>query len=108
MVSAETAPISAAECVMERNSRRILYEWRGDIRLPMASTTKIATAITVLEDCQNIKEAFEIPREAVGVEGSSVYLQSGDIYTTEALLYGLMLRSGNDCAEALAYRMGGI
>lgn len=107
MVNAETAPISAAECVMERNSRRILYEWRGDIRLPMASTTKIATAITVLEDCQNIKGAFEIPSEAVGVEGSSVYLQAGEVYTTEDLLYGLMLRSGNDCAEALAYRMGG-
>ena len=106
-VHAEVSPTSAAECVMERNSRRILYEWRGDIRLPMASTTKIATAITVLEDCQNIKEAFGIPSEAVGIEGSSVYLQVGEMYTAEDLLYGLMLRSGNDCAEALAYQVGG-
>lgn len=102
-VAEEKIPYSQAECVMELNSRRILYEHRGEIRLPMASTTKIATAITVLETCNNaIDRKIAIPREAVGVEGSSVYLAEGDVYTTEELLYGLMLRSGNDCATALA------
>lgn len=91
-----------AECVMEANSRRVLYESHGDLQLPMASTTKIVTAITVLELCGNIQEKITIPPEAEGIEGSSVYLKAGDVYTVEELLYGLMLRSGNDCAVALA------
>lgn len=102
-----TATAGKAECVMEQNSRRILYESNGDIRLPMASTTKIATAITVLESCPNIQEEISIPQEAEGVEGSSVYLKCGDIYSVKDLLYGLMLRSGNDCATALALHCGG-
>ena len=96
-----------AECVMEKNSRRILYQSNGDCRLPMASTTKIATAITVLESCDNIQEKICIPQQAEGVEGSSVYLKCGEEYTIKDLLYGLMLRSGNDCATALALYCGG-
>ncbi len=93
---------SKAECVMELHSRRILYESNADIRLPMASTTKIATAATVLALCDDLEQKITIPREAEGVEGSSVYLKSGEEYTVRELLYGLMLRSGNDCATALA------
>ncbi len=101
--------VAKGECVIEANSRRILYESHGDIRLPMASTTKILTAITVLEHCKNIKSVYTIPKQAEGVEGSSVYLKAGDNYTIEDLLYGLMLRSGNDCATALAlYTSGSI
>ncbi len=91
-----------AVCVMEQSSRRVLYEEYGDKALPMASTTKILTAATVLEECVDIDEEFLIPPEAEGVEGSSVYLRSGDKYSVKDLLYGLMLRSGNDCATALA------
>ena len=91
-----------AECVMELNSRRILYELNGDSRLPMASTTKIVTAITVLECVKNLQEEITIQKQAEGIEGSSVYLKEGDKYTIEDLLYGLMLRSGNDCAVSLA------
>ncbi len=94
--------VSRAECVMEKNSRRILYETRGEVRLPMASTTKIATALTVLSLCKNVEERITVPPEAVGVEGSSVYLKEGEEYSVKDLLYGLMLRSGNDCATALA------
>ena len=96
-----------AECVMEKNSRRILYQSNADMRLPMASTTKIATAITVIECCDNHQERVIIPQEAEGVEGSSVYLKSGDVYSVNDLLYGLMLRSGNDCATALALHCAG-
>lgn len=103
----ESYTAGKAECVMELDTGRILYESQGDIRLPMASTTKIVTAATVLSLCDNLKEELTIPPEAAGVEGSSVYLKSGDIYTVEELLYGLMLRSGNDCAVALALRFGG-
>ncbi len=91
-----------AECVIDANSKRVLYESHGDLRLPMASTTKILTAITVLEHCSNIYEEVKIPPKAVGIEGSSVYLKLDEVYTVEDLLYGLMLRSGNDCAMALA------
>ncbi len=99
--------VSKAECIMEKNSRRILYEARGDVRLPMASTTKIATAATVLSLCKNVEERIAVPHEAVGIEGSSVYLKEGDEYSVKDLLYGLMLRSGNDCATALAYYCSG-
>ena len=104
---AQVVAPAQAECVMEAGSRRILYELNGERTLPMASTTKILTAITVLENCADIRAEFPIPPEATGVEGSSVYLKSGDIYSVEDLLYGLMLRSGNDCAEALALCIGG-
>ena len=110
-VPVKTKAISAveaqAECVMELNSRRILYESKGELRLPMASTTKILTAATVLEHCPDLKREIVIPSQAAGVEGSSVYLKEGDIYTVEELLYGLMLRSGNDCATALALHCSG-
>ena len=96
-----------AECVVELNSRRILYANNAEKPLPMASTTKIATAITVLDECKDIKKNHEIPKQAVGIEGSSVYLKEKDIYSVEDLLYGLMLRSGNDCATALALFCGG-
>ena len=96
-----------AECVIDWDTGRILHEKDADLRLPMASTTKILTAITVLEYCHDLSKMIVIPQEAVGIEGSSVYLQSGDEYTIQDLLYGLMLRSGNDCAIALALHFGG-
>lgn len=96
-----------AECVMEANSRRILYQNNGDMRLPMASTTKIVTAATILDICDDIKNEVKIPQQAVGIEGSSIYLKADESYTIEELLYGLMLRSGNDAATALALQFGG-
>ncbi len=106
-VSVGAQQFSAAECVMEVDSRRILYQERGDVRLPMASTTKIATAISVIDSGIDIEKTIQIPHNAVGVEGSSVYLKEGDEYTIKDLLYGLMLRSGNDCAVALAETVDG-
>lgn len=97
------------ECVMEVDSKRVLYALRSDMALPMASTTKIVTAITVLELCDNLQETVVIPAQAVGIEGSSIYLKVDEEYTVEELLYGLMLRSGNDAATALAlYSCGSV
>ena len=93
-----------AECVMEQESRRILYENNSDTRLPMASTTKILTAITVIENVNNLQEEITVPQNAVGTEGSSIYLKEGERLSVEDLLYGLMLRSGNDAAVALALK----
>ncbi len=92
---------SRAECVAEISSRRFLFDRNADVDLPMASTTKVLTAIIVIDDC-SLDETISIPKEAEGVEGSSAYLRAGDEYTVRDLLYGLMLRSGNDCAETLA------
>lgn len=105
-VRAETA--SAGEIVMEAESGRVLYERNSHVQLPMASTTKILTALIIIEDC-NLDDMVTVPKEAVGVEGSNVYLQSGEKMSVKNLLYGLMLRSGNDCAEALAiYHSGSV
>lgn len=97
----------AKSCVvMERTSGRVLYSQNGNARLPMASTTKIVTAITVIEhSC--LDDVVTIPQQACGVEGSSVYLRCGEQLTVRELLFALMLRSGNDCAVALALHIGG-
>lgn len=96
-----------AACVMEQTSGRVLYQKNTQMQLPMASTTKIVTALTVLNACENVDEVVTVPKAAVGVEGSSVYLREGEKLTVKELLLGLMLRSGNDCAVALALNVGG-
>ena len=98
--------LSQGEIVMEKTSGRVLYESDADKKLPMASTTKILTALAVIENFP-LDRAITVPDECAGIEGSSVYLKGGDKYTVEDLLYGLMLRSGNDCAETLAKTLCG-
>lgn len=87
---------------LEASTRRVLYEKNADVRIPMASTTKIATAITVLENTTDLDTPFEIDPRAVGVEGTSIYLQKGEKLSVRELLLGMMLRSGNDASTALA------
>ena len=72
----------------------------------MASTTKIVTCITVLDN-YDIDQEITIKKEWTGIEGSSIYLKEGEVYSVEDLLYGLMLRSGNDSAVALAIGLSG-
>ena len=103
---ADAATASQGECVLDIYTKRFLHERNADCRLPMASTTKILTAIIIAEDCP-LTEKVTIPAQAEGVEGSSVYLRAGEVYTVEDLLHGLMLRSGNDCAVALALHHSG-
>ena len=85
---------------------RVLEEKRADDQSLIASTTKIMTALVICEQC-NVLDRVAIPKEAVGIEGSSMYLQEGEILTIQELLYGLMLSSGNDAATALAIYCGG-
>ena len=92
--------------VIEETTNRILYENNAYSKLPMASTTKIMTAITVIDNCNNLDEIVTIPKKACDIEGSSIYLQAGEKLSVKELLYGLMLRSGNDCAVALALHTG--
>lgn len=99
--------ISAGSAVlMDAKTGRILYEKDPHNRHLIASTTKIMTALIVCEQC-NVLDRMRIPKEAVGIEGSSMYLREGEVLTVQELLYGLMLHSGNDAAVALAIYCGG-
>ena len=104
------APVSAVSAqkaiVLDAATGRVLYERSADERSLIASTTKIMTALIVCQQC-NVLDRVRIPAEAVGVEGSSMYLSEGEVLTVQELLYGLMLRSGNDAAAALAIYCGG-
>ncbi len=97
---------AGAEIAMELTTRTVLTESNADKRMPMASTTKIMTAIIIAEDC-NLDEEITVPDAAVGVEGSSIYLKKDERIDVRDLLYGLMLRSGNDSAVALAIHHSG-
>lgn len=92
--------------VMDAQTGRVLYEKNCDAQSLIASTTKIMTALVVCEQC-NVLDRVRIPKEAVGIEGSSMYLKEGQVLTVQELLYGLMLHSGNDAAVALAIYCGG-
>ncbi len=97
---------AAAAVVIEQGTGRVLYAQNAEERLPMASTTKIMTALLAIEEGR-LDEVVTIDPSCVGIEGSSVYLEAGERLTVEELLYALLLRSGNDAAEALALHIGG-
>lgn len=92
--------------VYDRTSDKILYQKNGERKTPMASTTKIMTAIVIVENC-NMKDVVTIESKAAGTGGSRLGLKKNDKITVNDLLYGLMLRSGNDSAVALAIHAGG-
>lgn len=92
--------------VLDRNSKEILYGKNEKIKTKMASTTKIMTSLIVIENC-NLNDVVEISAKAAGTGGSRLKIKKGDKITVKDLLYGLMLRSGNDTAVALAEHVGG-
>lgn len=104
--------ITAKQAILiDGKSGEILFEKAAEERAYPASTTKIMTALMTLELCNrydiDIDTEITVPRESIGIEGSSVYLKAGESRTVEDLLYGAMLRSGNDAATALAICLGG-
>lgn len=106
-IPVKVSAISAEKAiVLDAISGRVLYEKNADVKSLIASTTKIMTALLVCEQC-NVLDRMRIPKEAVGIEGSSMYLKEGEVLTLQELLYGLMLSSGNDAAVALAIYCGG-
>lgn len=102
------APSSSAQAfaVMEASTGRLLYAGNADAELPMASTTKIMTTLVALEN-GDLDQMITVPKSCVGVEGSSLYVKEGEEYSLRDLLYGLMLRSGNDAAETIAVGLTG-
>ena len=88
--------------VIEKNSKRVIDEYNSSEKLFMASTTKIMTAIVVIENTSDLEKVVSVPDACVGIEGTSIYLKRGEEISVKDLLFGLMLASGNDCATALA------
>ena len=100
-------PVSArAAILIERESGRVLMEQNADERLPMASTTKIMTALIAVEHC-GMEEIVTAGPNASGVPGTSIYLSEGEQLSMYQMLQGLMLRSGNDAAVAIAEHIAG-
>ncbi len=97
---------SKAAVLIDVGSGFILYEKNADDELPMASTTKVMTALVALEQGK-LDDVVVVPAKASGIEGSSMYLEPGEHITLENLLYGLMMWSGNDAAMAIALHIGG-
>ena len=108
-VDAEIEIIEPAKAmvVLEGNTNEVLYEFNSKTELPMASTTKIATAIVAIENCQDFDTKFTVSDKSIGIEGTSIYLQKGEKLSMKELLYGLILASGNDSAVAIAEYFGG-
>ena len=108
LVFSFSASAISARCavLLDCTADRVLYQRQVDERSLIASTTKIMTALIICEQC-NVLDRVKIPKEAVGVEGSSMYLLEGEILTIQELLYGMMLCSGNDAATALAIYCAG-
>lgn len=96
----------SATVVMEAESGRVLYAQNEQEKLPMASTTKIMTALLALEQPELDRE-FVVDSAAIRVEGSSMGLQEGDTVTLRALAGGMLTASGNDAANAAAKAIAG-
>lgn len=95
-----------AAIVIDARTGEILYAHNENDRLPMASTTKIMSALIALESGE-LDEQFTVDSEAIRTEGSSMGLREGDIVTMRALVCGMLLPSGNDAANAAAVRISG-
>lgn len=95
-----------AAVLIEAESGAVVFACNENDRLPMASTTKIMTALVALE-LGELDRTVTVSKEAVGIEGSSIYLKEGELLTVSELLYGLMLESANDAATAIAIELAG-
>ena len=90
----------------EPTTNTFLYSKNANARLPMASTTKIMTALVAIE-CSDVNKQVVVNDNAIGVEGSSIYIEKSECFTMLDLIYALMLQSANDAAAAIAYEIAG-
>ncbi len=104
---ADEVGTSAKACVIiDAQSGRVLLSHNAESPLPMASTTKVMTALLALEN-GDLDAPVTCSRTAFGVPGTSIYLAEGETLTLREMLYGLMMASGNDAATAIAEHIGG-
>lgn len=107
LIPISASAISAKSAVLiDADSGRVLYEHNSYEKLPMASTTKIMTGLLACESGK-LNDSVKVSAFASGTEGSSLWLKIGEKQTLENLTYGLMLKSGNDAAVAIAEYLGG-
>ncbi|MBR5453805.1 MAG: D-alanyl-D-alanine carboxypeptidase [Clostridia bacterium] len=106
-LAAENINVSAESAVLiEVSGGRVVYEKNAYCRMPMASTTKIMTALVAIEE-GDLDRIVTVSDKAVGVEGSSIYLYPGEKLSMRDLIYALMLESANDAAAAIAIAVAG-
>ena len=96
---------AAAAVTMDADTGETLFAENADSRLPMASTTKIMTALVALGE-GGLDRVYTVKKQYAAVEGSSMYLEEGERLTLRDTLYGLLLSSGNDAAVAIAQTVG--
>lgn len=104
--SAQMYVSAQSAILMEQDSGRVIFEKDAHTQRRIASITKIMTAILAIESGK-LDETVTVSNTAIRAEGSSIYLQEGEKIKLEDLVYGLMLRSGNDAAVAIAETVGG-
>lgn len=103
----DMAAVSAKGAILiDAATGEVIFSKNADEKLPMASTTKIMSALIVLEQ-DGLDDKFVVDKDAIQVEGSSMGLQEGDIVTLRDLACGMLLPSGNDAANAAAVRVSG-
>lgn len=101
--AAEVENGAACAILVEADSGRVLYEKNAHERRDIASITKLLTALVAVESVPDLSQTVTVKGEWLkGAEGSSIYLTAGEELTLETLLYGLLLESGNDAAQAVA------
>jgi len=96
-----------AALLMDAKTGRVLYQRDADVRLPPASTTKVLTAMVVLESSRKLREMLTVSKAATRVPASKLYLTPGQTISIEDLLYGILLSSANDASVVLAEGIGG-
>ncbi|HJB80002.1 D-alanyl-D-alanine carboxypeptidase family protein [uncultured Flavonifractor sp.] len=107
VLGAEPTLSASSAILMDKESGRVLYEKNAREQRSIASITKLMTALVAVELHPDLSSTVTIQREWTGAEGSSMYLKPEEKVTLEALLYGLMLSSGNDAALSIAGYCGG-
>lgn len=98
---------AASACVYDCETGRFLFSLDENTKRPIASTTKIMTALVAIEQVSDLSCKVKVGKESVGIEGTSLYLKEGDVLTLKDLLYGVLLVSGNDAAIAVAVYVSG-
>ncbi len=100
--------IDASACILiDASTGRVLYENNAHQSLPPASTTKVLTALLVLESIEDLSTSVTLPNDFANVGESGIQLEPGETQAIEDLLYALMLRSANDAAQALGIAVSG-
>ncbi|MDD2497998.1 MAG: D-alanyl-D-alanine carboxypeptidase [Desulfitobacteriaceae bacterium] len=93
--------------LIEAETGRVLFEKKSHEQLPIASTTKITTALITLEREKNLQKKVRVPADFINPGEAGIWLEPGERHTLEDLLYALLLRSANDAAAVIAAAVGG-